>query len=266
VNVFPGSLTGVTTRGSRIFTEDVAGLAAAAEPFDEFGALATGDFDADGNSDLAVGAPSEGVGAGAGGEGAGMVFLLPGSRSGLRGPGSRRFDQNTPGVPDDVEAFDGFGTALAVGDLDGNETDDVAIGVPSESVGDVDFAGAVCVLYSADFGAPEGIEGQLVTQDTPGLGETAELADDMGLALAAADFDVDGIADLAIGVPFESLGDVVNAGTFHVLPGTAAGATGTGSQTFTQDSPGIGSTAEARDGFGFSLAATTSGPAGIAPG
>jgi hypothetical protein len=41
-----------------------------------------------------------------------------------------------------------------------------------------------------------------------------------------------------------------------VLPGTPAGLTGAGSQTFTQDTPGVGTTAEEDDLFGFTLAAS----------
>jgi hypothetical protein len=49
-----------------------------------------------------------------------------------------------------------------------------------------------------------------------------------------------------------------------VLYGTPTGLTGSGSQTFTQNSPGVGSTAEGRDLFGFALAAVgTQSPAAV---
>lgn len=265
VNIFD-SVPGRPTTGNRIFTEDVAGLAAGAEPGDAFGAaLASGDVNADGYNDLVVGAPGEDLGT-TGGEDAGTVFVLTGSPFGLSGTGSRRFDQNTAGIPDQIEASDSFGAALAVGDLDDNETDDVAIGVPGESVGDAAFAGAVCVLYTPDYGAPFTIDARLITQDTPGLGETAEPVDQFGLALAAGDFDANGITDMAIGAPLETVGAVSNAGILHTLQGTIDGLNPTDGRTFTQDSPGIASTAESSDTFGASLAATTSGPSGQAPG
>jgi len=69
-----------------------------------------------------------------------------------------------------------------------------------------------------------------------------------------ADFNSDGFADLAVGVPAENVGGIDNAGAVNVLYGTAAGLTGTGSQLFTQDSPGVGSAAEAGDLFGLALA------------
>jgi hypothetical protein len=54
------------------------------------------------------------------------------------------------------------------------------------------------------------------------------------------------------------VGSVRAAGAFHVLRGAGSGLTGVGSQLFTQDSPGVGSTAEPMDAFGFSLGATRS--------
>ena len=75
------------------------------------------------------------------------------------------------------------------------------------------------------------------------------------IALTAGDFDNDGFADLAVGVPGESIGSIVIAGTVNVLFGTVGGLTGSGSQLFTQNNIGMGSAAERDDSFGFTLAA-----------
>jgi FG-GAP repeat len=57
-----------------------------------------------------------------------------------------------------------------------------------------------------------------------------------------ADFNNDGAEDLAIGVPDETVGTVDSAGAVNVLYGSVGGGlTGTGSQLFTQDTPGVGS-------------------------
>ncbi|MBZ0090441.1 MAG: hypothetical protein K8H90_08700, partial [Thermoanaerobaculia bacterium] len=76
-----------------------------------------------------------------------------------------------------------------------------------------------------------------------------------GSALAAGDFDGDGFADLAVGVPDEEVGGDQNAGAVHVYYGSVAGLTSVGEQLFDQDSPGIGGGAEPGDFFGATLAA-----------
>jgi hypothetical protein len=75
-----------------------------------------------------------------------------------------------------------------------------------------------------------------------------------GAASVQADFNNDGFADLAVGVPFEDVGGQANAGAVNVLYGSAGKLTGVGSQIFTQDSAGVGTAAEADDLFGFALA------------
>jgi FG-GAP repeat len=69
-----------------------------------------------------------------------------------------------------------------------------------------------------------------------------------------ADFNNDGADDLAVGVPFENLGSIVAAGAVNVLYGSPTGLSGTGSQLFTQDTPGVPNNAEQGDVFGFALA------------
>jgi hypothetical protein len=87
------------------------------------------------------------------------------------------------------------------------------------------------------------------------VGSNAEPGDWFGYALAAGDFDSNGFADLPIGVPFEIIDNLIDAGAVNVLPGTPTGLTGAGSQFFTQNTPGVGSTAEEDDLFGFAFAA-----------
>jgi hypothetical protein len=69
----------------------------------------------------------------------------------------------------------------------------------------------------------------------------------------AADFNGDGVADLAIGVPGETVGGPENeiAGAVNVLYGAGSGLSGTGAQLFSQ----VGGAVEFRDRFGEALAA-----------
>src|SRR5215213_8180723 len=120
---------------------------------------------------------------------------------------------------------------------------DLAVGVPQDRIGGVFFAGAVNVFYGSA-GGLSGSGSQYFTQNTPGVASSAEESDSFGRALAAGDFDHDGFADLAVGAPGEGVGDIPNAGAVNVLYGSAAGLSGSGSQYFTQNTPGVASSAE----------------------
>ena len=249
VNVLYGSAAGLTGTGSQLFTQDTPGVANSAERDDDFGStLAAGDFDHDGFADLAVAAFPEAVG---GIEDAGAVHVLSGSASGLTATGSQYFTQDTPGIADSPEQFDFFGWALAAGDFNDDGFDDLAIGVRENFELILGAGGMVQVLYGSA-GGPTSSGSQRLTQDTPGvLGSVG--SDGFGNALTTADFDHDGIADLAVSAPSEDVGGSANAGAVNVLYGSAAGLTGTGSQLFTQDTPGVGSSVEFKDFFGWAL-------------
>lgn len=193
------------------------------ETFDEFGsALAAGDFDADGFDDLAIGVPGEN-GGGAGGDGQGIVQILYGSSSGVDGARDQRFAQSNFSAESSPEASDEFGAVLATGDFDGDDADDLAIGVPGEGIvvsgTNRTAAGLVQVLYGS-FGAGLGVTGnQTFHQDLPaGMLGTVGSNDEFGAALAAGDFDGNGVDDLAIGVPGDNPG-VTDAGRVNVIYG-----------------------------------------------
>jgi hypothetical protein len=208
------------------------------------------DFDNDGFADLAVGVPREGVGSN---ELAGAVNVLDGSANGLTSTGSQLFFQGGGGVSDAAEPFDFFGNALAAGDFDNNGFIDLAIGVPGEDIGTIADAGAVNVLYGSASGLSAS-GGQFFSQNTPGVFGGAETEDGFGSALGVGDFDNDGFADLAIGVPSEGLGTAARAGAVNVLYGSAARLTATGNQQFFQGNGGVLGTREEGDAFGSSLA------------
>ena len=143
--------------------------------------------------------------------------------------------------------------AVAVeADFDNDGFADLAVGVPREGVGTADLAGAVTILEGSATGLT-GAGSQLLVQGGGGLPDTAEPFDFFGNALAAGDFNNDGFIDLAIGVPGEDLATITDAGAVTVLYGSASGPSATGSQFFTQDTPGVLGAAEAEDGFGAAL-------------
>jgi hypothetical protein len=255
INVLYGSAGKLTGVGSQLFTQDSPGVAGDAATEDFFGeALAAGDFNNDTFADLAIGVPLEEVGSA---RDAGAVNVLYGSAGLLTGAGSQYFTQDSPGVGSAAEIIDLFGDTLAAGDFNNDTFADLAIGAANEAVGTIQGSGAVNVLLGSA-GLLTGVGSQLFTQDSPGVGDAAEEGDNFGFALTAADFDNDAFADLAVGVPFETVGAIFFGGAVNVLYGSAGLLTGVGSQLFTQDSPGVGGAAEDLDQFGWALAG--SGP------
>jgi hypothetical protein len=237
VSVFYGSAGGLPATSQTL-------LQGNPELGDRFGtALVAGFFNAD-QGDLAVGAPGEDVG-GAGG--AGAVSVFSGTPGGLPTSSRVLLQANS-------EVGDQFGSALAAGFFDTGPSD-LAIGAPFEDLGGATDAGAVNVVYGSNTGLVG--RNQTLTQDSPGVVGTAEPGDLFGVALARGiflnNFNGDGFADLAIGAAGEDVGAATDAGAVNVQYGSSTGLPGPGGQLFTQNSPGVGGTAESGDGFGSAL-------------
>src|SRR4030095_9864202 len=91
------------------------------------------------------------------------------------------------------------------------------------------------------------------SQDSGGVLGPAETGDGFGSALGVGDFDNDGFADLAVGVPSEGRGATSQTGAVNVLYGSRRGRTADGNQQFLQGVGGVLGTAELGDQFGFAL-------------
>jgi hypothetical protein len=179
--------------------------------------LAAGDFNGDGISDLAVGAPGEDL-AESGAVDAGVVFVGHGERetglnfqrpgSAYRQDGSVMFD-----LPGAAGSFHAVGFSLAAGSFDGDGFTDLAIGLPGRRTSSLRDAGAVVVVE----GTASGLHGQSPSHSLyhnefwqggsgtwllPGRLEGGDL---VGFSLAAGDFDGDGFDDLAAGAPGEDI-------------------------------------------------------------
>ena len=85
------------------------------------------------------------------------------------------------------------------------------MGIPDEDVGAIRDAGAVNVLYGAS-GGLTATGSQQFWQGAGGVAGTAEAFDNFGWTVSAGDFNNNGFADLAIGVPFEAIGAIEGAG------------------------------------------------------
>ncbi len=231
----------------------------AADPNDHFGsALASGDFNNDGFDDLVIGVPGEHIDvSGSDREDAGEVNILYGFREGLdyssTVAGLKTISQQSPeSIGGASEAYDRFGSTLAVGDFNNDTFTDLAIGVQNEDIGATEDAGAVNVIYGSANGLTE-TDNSIWYQDI--AGGSSEEYDNFGNALASGDFNNDGYGDLAIGVLGQDVNTLVtheSAGAVQILYGSQDGITATDTQTFSQAHYG---TPRAGNYFGFVLAA-----------
>jgi hypothetical protein len=253
VNILYGTANGISAADDQIWTQNDLATPDESENIDHFGqVLAAGDFNGDGAADLAVGVPGEDVD---GKLSSGAVQILYGtSPQGFVAMGTQFWHQNSPDVVGVAEEGDLFGSALAVGDFDGDGYDDLAVGAFGESVGAEDSAGAVSVLYGTAVGL-SALGNQIWFEGYNGLGGVAEADDWFGAALAAGDFDGDGRDDLAIGIKSEDMGEgaglISDAGRVVVLYGTATGLSAAGSQSWDDD---VHDVVESKDYFGETLA------------
>jgi len=255
VVAYAGSAGGLET-GSPVLYRSGSGLPADPIPSgdapDSVGsALAMGDTDGDGTDDLAIGAMHADH---ADVEDAGAVFVLRGGPSGLDAGSVATFTQATAGVPGAPERSDGFGASLALGQLDGAFGFDLAVGVGSEGLAGRPRVGMVNVLYSSA-GGLAGSDADGWHQDTSGVPGANERGDGFGAAaLAAGDFDGDGIDDMAVSVRMEDIASRTDTGAVTVIPGGVDGLHGSGIRSWHQDTSGVPGVNEAGDQMGSSLA------------
>lgn len=261
VHVLYGSAgAGVFGRDATI-SENSPGMEGEANSGDRFGwSLATGNWNGDGAIDAAIGVPYETV---RDRREEGVVFSILGtSGQGLETTRSQIMSQDTIFNTSEGRSYEHFGYALAAGDFDSQAPrrtfDDLAIGVPGDLPSN---SGAVNVVYGTEHSFE--LIGQKWFQGKAGpnggaLPGSKESDDLFGARLQAGDFDGNGAADLAIGVPGEDVDSANSVGGVHVILSNGSDLDPrVGPTSFiTQDTRGVPGTNESGDQIGASIGVT----------
>lgn len=250
VTVLYGSDQGLTPAGAERWSRDSADVqgvpgtwdSATGDGPDDFGArVSVANHDGDGFADLAVAAPGAALlYGGTRRVDAGSVSVLYSSAAGVTAR-DQLLAEGRLGIPGRPRSDDGFGAALAAGDLHRDGHADLAVTAAGER--------AVTVVPGSanGFGAAGASR---YDQDTSGVPGADEAEDRFGAFLLMGQFDRNGHDDLAIGVPGENR----SRGAVVLLYAKSASGLGTSSAALlSQGSPGVPDTPEVGDRFGSSF-------------
>lgn len=204
------------------------------------------DINGDGAGDLLVGVPLEGV---AGVSEAGSVNAILSNGKRLAAKGNRGLAAGVIGLP--AARDDHFGAAVALADVDGDGFADAIIGTSGAAISGVDAAGSIQVIP----GSRRGLVTGAARSYAPGL-DVVNLPPRpdarFGSTIVAGDFNRDGIDDVAVAAPFDTVDGQVHAGSVTVISGSARGLQPATAVVLSQAGEAAGSP-ETGDNFGWAL-------------
>ncbi|GAA2760762.1 integrin alpha [Actinopolymorpha rutila] len=152
--------------------------------------------------------------------------------------------------PSGYHAGDRFGTAVAVLDVDGDSVSDLVVGAPGRDVGTAADAGAV-YLYR---GSSTGLHlWKVLTQGSGGVPGPAQAGAAYGSTLFAYPGSSSTPASLTVGAPRWDVGGAVDAGAVTVLSLPRSGDPTVSGTILTENSPELGSSAQAGDRLGAAV-------------
>lgn len=193
-------------------------------------ALATGHVDGDGRCDVAISGLSYSAGDGRSNDG--IVYVYRGRGPDSFGPGGLASTPSLVVRGDEVDSGAQLGVSLALGDLDGDLRDELAMGEPEYGLTPPEGArrasnGAVLLVGGATI--PEtgllDLSARSLGWRYVGRPDEVESSDRYGVSLAIADWDGEGPDDLFIGTRADeqlvppAATRVADTGTVHVLRG-----------------------------------------------
>ncbi|MCA9074995.1 MAG: FG-GAP repeat protein [Planctomycetaceae bacterium] len=202
--------TNGTVQAHQKISDTAGNFTATLEDFDFFGSsLANmGDLDGDGVNDLTVGAKYSGS------YSKGAVYVLFMNSNGTV-KAHQKIDETNGALTGKLDIGDNFGGGVAnLGDLDGDGTQDMAVGAGSDDDGG-SGRGAVHILFLNPDGTVKG--SRKVSDSTGNLTATLDDSDFFGESLTTlGDLDGDGLNELVVGARFDDDGGI-NRGAVYIL-------------------------------------------------